>query len=404
MVVSVGQGVLQLCIEMVPGQGPAQNSLGVNHQPGKLDVVSVGKPRARRCGNRLPIQLPVKRGPGGLDRVEPGSVDFEGFLQRFAHLGIVRCLEQFSQRLHQVQVGIGAFGAAQFHDDRCVRVENGFPITLEMLDPPSVGAIMGAELEQAVKLQGLVQRGPLTAGPVVFHHPVNRERFTIHNLPLVQRFARQIGGPVIAAVFLVEEVVLQKMITLSGRLQIVAPRIRKAVQVRMRETPNHACLSDQLLFGGRGSLTRPGIRKHIPAVLAIHRGVVPIRQNVLDQLRLHRLCIFGGGVGLAGQGAQDAQEPNAVSQRPKPQDQRTIERRRANVRHAAAFVTETTASGKSHSPGRPSGRGRNYAARAKSQDHTVFQVRDAYRAVKRLSVKGESAGALRPVWVVHAVS
>src|SRR5260221_10242082 len=101
-----------------------------------------------------------------------------------------------------------------------------------MLYPAAVSSVMAVLLKHAIQFEGLPKHRFVTARAIVFHQPVDGEGFAVNQLSLIQRFAGEIGSPVITPMLFIEKMILQELISSFGCIQVIAPGIGKAFEVR----------------------------------------------------------------------------------------------------------------------------------------------------------------------------
>ena len=203
---------------------------------------------------------------------------------------------KLGQRFHQVQMGVGAFHPADLDNGLRAGLEHRRPITLEMFDPAAVLRIVRAALQDVVEIHCALQSLFIVAGPVIFDKSINDEGLAIHDLTLVQWLAGEVRGPVIAAVFRVEEMGEQKAVALFGGFQVIAVGRAQTFEMRMCKAPDHPALRHKLLFGRRRRLFSGVIGEEVTSVLLVHRGVIPIRHDLLHKLALE----FTGALSTVG--------------------------------------------------------------------------------------------------------
>src|SRR5580693_8268087 len=95
----------------------------------------------------------------------------------------------------------------------------------------------------------MVQGAWVAAGAIIFDKGIDNKRFPVEKFTVIQRFSFEIGTPKIASILRVEKMVQQKIVTLLCCRQIISVGIAKTGEVRMRKSPDHPALGNDLLFG-----------------------------------------------------------------------------------------------------------------------------------------------------------
>ena len=177
---------------------------------------------ARGIADRLPVKLSVQARLTRRWRIEVRRVQAQRLGKRLAYRGVARRSVQLCERLHHVQMRVGAL-ASRHLDRRAGRgIEDGPPIDREMLEPAAVRAVVRMLLDRAVERHGAIQRGRVAAGsPVILDQRVHHERLAVEDLAVVAETAVERGGPVVAAMGGIEERAHEEPVAVLGGSEVV---------------------------------------------------------------------------------------------------------------------------------------------------------------------------------------
>src|SRR5207248_552795 len=137
-------------------------------------------------------------------------VQAQTLVQGTLYLVVEGDLVKLGQRLHEMQMCVRAF-VARYLDNRLrVRSHDGRPIAREMLKPTAIFSVVRVLLDFVIKIDCPPQGLLVPAGAVVLDQGVNDKGLPVKDLAVVQDFAREVGGPEIPSIFLVEKVLEQE--------------------------------------------------------------------------------------------------------------------------------------------------------------------------------------------------
>src|SRR5437870_6217395 len=152
-----------------------------------------------------------------------------------------------------------------------------------MLEPAAVLRVVCPLLNIVIELRRPPQRLPVAARAVIFDQRVDDKGFAVKNFAIIADLAGQIGGPEVAAVLAIKEVIRQKAVALFGGFEVIPIPVSEAFEMNAGKGPDHPALRDDLFFRG-GAPALNVIGEHKSPVGLVLGGVVPVWQYLFGQV------------------------------------------------------------------------------------------------------------------------